>query len=164
MNFEPNFDLEDEDEDLFYWSNIGLDLFIHAANEKGYTGLSEKYNWESLNDLERYVLNENIIHTSSGDEDAIWQFTACYIYLGKVINRKYKTNWIVVEDGTAHSGMFAIDKLLEKKPELYIVPRDVIVSLILRRIPEGLKTYIENWVKDEEEDFSWLDEMTDDET
>jgi hypothetical protein len=144
-----------ESDTIFYWQNVGLEQFTLDAQGRGYN-LTEEFDWDSLEALQKYVEKETISHTSNKEEDK-WKFVACCQYLGEVINQHFDLDWDLCKDGTAHDGMYIIP--IPSDSDTYLVPRDIIISVILGRMEEGLKTYIEEYVKDEDIDFTWLDDM-----
>ncbi|HLK97312.1 MAG TPA: hypothetical protein VK364_06055 [Hymenobacter sp.] len=144
-----------ESDTIFYWQNVGLEQFTLTAQEKGYN-LTEEFEWDSLEDLQKYIEKEGVTHASNKEEDK-WEFVACYHYLGEVINKHFDLDWDLCKDGTAHNGMYIIS--ITGDSNTYLVPRDIIISVILGRMEEGLKVYVEEYVKDEDIDFTWLDGM-----
>jgi hypothetical protein len=138
--------LEETDETLMWWDFQGLGSFMHKLRKLGYE--LDYLTWDTLDVLHRYIVETKVSHTSK-EESEMERFVACYIYLGYVLNHKYKTKWIRVNDGTADMGMFAVANQLNKDPELYFVPRGAIVSVILGRVPEGLKEYMRETFEDE---------------
>lgn len=125
MQAQPEFDLEDEDETLFYWANIGFDVFIQKANEMGYP---IDGSFETLDVLERYIRTEKPNQTDSSDEGML-KFVGCYMYLGLVVKRHFDAEWVLVDDGSADSGMLGLVKLMIKYPEIYWVPRNVVIAM-----------------------------------
>ena len=147
MNMEQEEPLEETDETLMWWDFVGLGDFMFDARKKGYE--LDYLDWDTLDVLGRYVVETKVSHINK-DELEMSRFVACYIYLGYVLNFKYKTKWILVDDGTVDSGMFAVANLPNHKdPRLYFVPRGAIVSVILGRVPEGLKEYMRTTFEDE---------------
>lgn len=149
--------LEDEDDTLFYWYNIGFDRFIREAQAKGHS-LSKEFGWDTLDELQRYVLTEQVNHRNK-NEEAVWQFVACYVYLGEAINRRYRSHWILVNDGTADDGMYAVDGL-PGEAGVYLVPRGAVVGAILGRKP--IKKYVEDFVHFDPKSLAWIDELEED--
>jgi hypothetical protein len=127
---------------VFYWQNIGLEQFTLAAQAKGY-GLTEEFEWDSLDELERYILDEKVSHTSQAEEQ-MTKFVGAYQYLGEVVNKRYKTDWALCEDDTIDKGLAVIPGV--NKFGVDFVPRHAIIVAILGRLKtNGLKGFIEKF-------------------
>ncbi len=118
---------------------------MYDVGEQGYE--LDYTKWDSLDELERYVIETKVSHTAKGEAE-MNRFVACYIFLGYAINFKYKTKWILVNDGSVHNGMFAIADLPKEPMGLYFVPRAKIKSVILGRVRE-LKENVRRSIEDE---------------
>lgn len=138
--------LEETNEALIHWYYHGLGEFMASADKLGYD--LDWFEWDSLDALERYILETGVSH-SSKEESEMTRFVACYTYLGFAINHKYKSKWVEIKDGSLHNGLLGIDNAVLGKPEMYIVPRVIIKSVILKRVPEGLKEFVRSKIEDE---------------
>ena len=76
---------------LFYYQTFGLEAFTAKAHEKGYD-LDEEFTLGSLNEFERYIVQEKVTHTSK-DEKKIVEFISCYYYLGEVFRTNFGGEW-----------------------------------------------------------------------
>lgn len=55
--------------------------------------------------------------------------------------------------------MYGIDKLMKEDAFMYLVPRDRVATVILKRMTEGLKQNIENFVNYDSSNYAWIDEL-----
>ena len=127
---------------VFYYQTFGLEKFTAGAQEKGYE-LSEDFALASLDELERYIVQEQVAHTSK-DEGKLVEFISCYYYLGEVFRTNFGGYWqesdrdkasiyfgqpVIAEYGTAAGSEFC--------------PRLKVIATILRRFKDGLKNNVE---------------------
>ncbi len=122
-----------------------LAVFINKLNNKGYT---LDYTIDSLDSLEKYIINEKIETNEDDVNDS-----GCYF--GEVVRRKYGGRWVCSlnnKDSMFYSKPVIIE---HTEPEdLELSPIDDVQTLIIRPRQHHFKTIIEGHINPEEIDWA----------
>lgn len=139
MNNNPEETFEDV---LFHYQTFGLEIFTAKAQENRYN-LDEDFTLESLSELERYIVQEKVAHTSK-DEGKIVEFISCYYYLGEVFRTNFGGYW-KESDSDKASIYFGQPVIVEYRNAngSEFCPRLKVIATILRRFKDGLKNNVE---------------------
>lgn len=107
-----NYNKEEEEEKLqIFLFNMDEEEtgFIAQAQAASY-GLNAAHTLDSLSELERYLVEQNI-NFQDPSEEALDARTLCWYYLGEAVRMNYGGNWefSMSEDNTMHWGRYVIE-------------------------------------------------------
>ncbi len=139
QNLNRNEEQEKLQQFIFEIDDI-LEKFIDDLAEKGY---NLDYSFESMNVLERFMLDENITNT---DKDLDVR-TDCWIYLGEFfrkVTKKGKWEISMNDENTINYGLYVIANYNDKGTEF--VPMRYIKAFILKKKLGLLKSVIINHI------------------
>lgn len=106
------------------------DEFVEATAAKGYR---LEYNLDSLLELERYMLEQEVKFEHENDEEMI-HFAHCWYHLGKVVTTNFGGQWAVSnnEENSANEGEWVIQDFQAVNEGIEFDPKGMATRFLLR--------------------------------
>lgn len=134
------------EETLTYWQEMGLGDFVFDAKEKGYK-LSLAYSNENVEELYRYILEQKVNHRDKS-EAKTHEFMACYYYIGEWFISNYGGIWKLSLDNvdSVYYTQPVVIEFINYKEGIEFSPRDKVIGVILNRVKTSLKENLDYFV------------------